>query len=107
MYKRQIKGDQKVQQVILKNTKTGEETSIDLAGVFVAIGHEPNTSLFKNQLDLDENGYIILNKNTQTSVDGVFSAGDVHDHRYRQAVTAAGYGCMAAIDVDKYLSEQK
>ena len=102
-----IKGDQKVQQVILKNTKTGEESSIDLSGVFVAIGHEPNTSLFKNQLDLDENDYIIINKNTQTSVDGVFSAGDVHDHRYRQAVTAAGYGCMAAIDVDKYLSEQK
>ena len=102
-----IKGDQKVQQVILKDTKTGDETSIDLAGVFVAIGHEPNTGLFKDQLDLDENGYIILNKNTQTSVNGVFSAGDVHDHRYRQAVTAAGYGCMAAIDVDKYLSEQK
>ena len=102
-----IKGDQKVQQVILKDTKTGEETSMDMAGVFVAIGHEPNTELFKNQLDLDENGYIVLNKNTQTSVDGVFSAGDVHDHRYRQAVTAAGYGCMAAIDVDKYLSEQK
>ena len=102
-----IKGDQKVQQVILKDTKTGEETSVSMAGVFVAIGHEPNTSLFKDQLDLDENGYIILNKNTQTSVNGVFSAGDVHDHRYRQAVTAAGYGCMAAIDVDKYLSEQK
>jgi len=102
-----IKGDQKVQQVILKDTKTGEETSIDMAGVFVAIGHEPNTGLFKDQLDLDENGYIILNKNTQTSVNGVFSAGDVHDHRYRQAVTAAGYGCMAAIDVDKYLSEQR
>ena len=102
-----IKGDQKVQQVILKDTKTGEETSVDMAGVFVAIGHEPNTGLFKDQLDLDENGYIILNKNTQTSVNGVFSAGDVHDHRYRQAVTAAGYGCMAAIDVDKYLSEQK
>ena len=102
-----IKGDQKVQQVILKDTKTGDETSIDLAGVFVAIGHEPNTGLFKDQLDLDENGYIILNKNTRTSVNGVFSAGDVHDHRYRQAVTAAGYGCMAAIDVDKYLSEQK
>ena len=102
-----IRGDQKVQQVILKDTKTGEETSVDMAGVFVAIGHEPNTELFKNQLDLDENGYIVLNKNTQTSVDGVFSAGDVHDHRYRQAVTAAGYGCMAAIDVDKYLSEQK
>ncbi len=103
----EIKGDQKVQQVILKDTKTGEETSVDMAGVFVAIGHEPNTGLFKDQLDLDENGYIILNKNTQTSVNGVFSAGDVHDHRYRQAVTAAGYGCMAAIDVDKYLSEQK
>ena len=103
----EIKGDQKVQQVILKDTKTGEEASMDMAGVFVAIGHEPNTELFKDQLDLDENGYIILNKNTQTSVDGVFSAGDVHDHRYRQAVTAAGYGCMAAIDVDKYLSEQK
>jgi len=102
-----IKGDQKVQQIILKDTKTGDETGIDLAGVFVAIGHEPNTSLFKDQLDLDENGYILLDENTQTSVDGVFSAGDVHDHRYRQAVTAAGYGCMAAIDVDKYLSEQK
>ena len=102
-----IKGDQKVQQVILKDTKTGEETSVDMNGVFVAIGHEPNTELFKDQLELDENGYIVLNKNTQTSVDGVFSAGDVHDHRYRQAVTAAGYGCMAAIDVDKYLSEQK
>jgi len=102
-----IKGDQKVQQVILKDTKTGNETNIELAGVFVAIGHEPNTELFKDQLDLDENGYIILNKNTQTSVNGVFSAGDVHDHRYRQAVTAAGYGCMAAIDVDKYLSEQR
>ena len=102
-----IKGDQKVQQVILKDTKTGEEVSMDMAGVFVAIGHEPNTGLFKDQLDLDENGYIVLSKSTQTSVDGVFSAGDVHDHRYRQAVTAAGYGCMAAIDVDKYLSEQK
>ena len=102
-----IKGDQKVQQLILKDTKTGEETSVDMAGVFVAIGHEPNTELFKDQLELDENGYIVLNKNTQTSVDGVFSAGDVHDHRYRQAVTAAGYGCMAAIDVDKYLAEQK
>ena len=102
-----IKGDQKVQQIILKDTKTGEETSLDLGGVFVAIGHEPNTSLFKNQLDLDENGYIILNTNTQTSVNGIFSAGDVHDHRYRQGVTAAGFGCMAAIDVVKYLSEQK
>ena len=93
--------------MIIKDTQTGEETSIDLGGVFVAIGHEPNTTLFKDHLDLDKNGYIILDKNTETSVNGVFSAGDVHDHTYRQAVTAAGYGCMAAIDVDKYLSEQK
>ena len=102
-----IKGDEKVKQIILTDTKTNEETSLDMGGVFVAIGHEPNTELFKNQLELDENGYIILKNNTETSVEGIFSAGDVHDHRYRQAVTAAGYGCMAAIDVDKYLAEKK
>ena len=101
-----IKGDEKVQQIILTDTKTNEETSLDMGGVFVAIGHEPNTELFKDQLELDENGYIILKNNTQTSIEGIFSAGDVHDHRYRQAVTAAGYGCMAAIDVDKYLATE-
>jgi len=102
-----IKGDQKVQQIILKDTKTGENTTLKMGGIFVAIGHEPNTELFKNQLEMDENGYIIQKNNTETSVKGVFTAGDVHDHRYRQAVTAAGFGCMSAIDVDKYLSEQK
>ena len=102
-----IKGDQKVQQIILKDTKTGENKTLGMGGVFVAIGHEPNTELFKNQLEMDENGYIIQKQNTETSVKGVFTAGDVHDHRYRQAVTAAGFGCMSAIDVDKYLSEQK
>jgi thioredoxin reductase (NADPH) len=102
-----IKGDQKVQQIILKDTKTGENKTLEMGGVFVAIGHEPNTELFKNQLEMDENGYIIQKDNTETSVKGVFTAGDVHDHRYRQAVTAAGFGCMSAIDVDKYLSEQK
>ena len=102
-----INGDEKVNQVVLADVKTNEEISLDMGGVFVAIGHEPNTELFKNQLELDTNGYIILKNNTETSVKGVFSAGDVHDHRYRQAVTAAGYGCMAAIDVDKYLAEQK
>lgn len=101
-----IKGDQKVQQIVLKDTKTGENKILDMGGVFVAIGHEPNTELFKNQLEMDENGYIIQKENTETSVKGVFTAGDVHDHRYRQAVTAAGFGCMSAIDVDKYLSEQ-
>jgi thioredoxin reductase (NADPH) len=102
-----IKGDQKVQQIILKDTKTGENETLEMGGVFVAIGHEPNTELFKNQLEMDENGYIIQKNNTETSVKGVFTAGDVHDHRYRQAVTAAGFGCMSAIDVDKYLTEQK
>ena len=101
-----IKGDQKVQQIILKDTKTGENKTLEMGGVFVAIGHEPNTELFKNQLEMDENGYIIQKDNTETSVKGVFTAGDVHDHRYRQAVTAAGFGCMSAIDVDKYLTEQ-
>ena len=100
-----IKGEQKVQQIILKDTKTGENKTLEMGGVFVAIGHEPNTELFKNQLEMDENGYIVQKNNTETSVKGVFTAGDVHDHRYRQAVTAAGFGCMSAIDVDKYLSE--
>ena len=102
-----IKGNEKVQQVILTNVKTNEETALNMGGVFVAIGHEPNTSLFKNQVEMNENGYIIQKENTETNVKGVFTAGDVHDHRYRQAVTAAGYGCMAAIDVDKYLAETK
>ncbi len=78
-----------------------------VGGVFVAIGHEPNTKLFKNQIDLDEEGYIILKDHTKTNIEGVFAAGDVHDRKYRQAVTAAGFGCMAAIDVDKHLTESK
>ncbi len=78
-----IKGDQKVQQIILKDTKTGENETLEMGGVFVAIGHEPNTELFNNQLEMDENGYIIQKENTETSVKGVFTAGDVHDHRYR------------------------
>ncbi len=101
-----IKGDQKVQQAIIKNVKTNEETNLDVGGLFVAIGHEPNTKLFKNQIDLDDEGYIILKNKTHTNIDGVFAAGDVHDRSYRQAVTAAGFGCMAAIDVDKYLTEK-
>lgn len=101
-----IKGDQKVQQTVIRNVKTGQEKTLDVGGVFVAIGHEPNTKLFENQVDLDEEGYIVLKNKTKTSVDGVFAAGDVHDRTYRQAVTAAGYGCMAAIDVDKYLTEK-
>ena len=100
-----IKGDQKMQQVILKNLKTNKETTIDAGGLFVAIGHEPNTKLFKGQIDLDNEGYVVLKNKTHTNIEGVFAAGDVHDRNYRQAITAAGYGCMAAIDVDKYLTE--
>ena len=102
-----IQGDQKFRKVILNNTKTNEDETLDAGGLFVAIGHEPNSKMFQNQLELDENGYVIIKNNTETSNPGVFCAGDVHDHRYRQAVTAAGFGCMAAIDVDKYLAESK
>ncbi len=100
-----IKGDQKVQQAILKNLKTNEETSLDVGGLFVAIGHIPNTKIFENQIDLDDEGYVVLKNKTHTNVEGVFAAGDVHDKNYKQAITAAAFGCMAAIDVDKYISE--
>ena len=100
-----IKGDQKMQQAVLKNLETNEETTIDVGGLFVAIGHEPNTKLFSNQIDLDSEGYVTLKNKTHTNIEGVFAAGDVHDRNYRQAITAAGFGCMAAIDVDKYLTE--
>jgi thioredoxin reductase (NADPH) len=100
-----IKGDQKVQQAILKNLKTNEETTLDIGGLFVAIGHNPNTELFKKQIELDDKGYIILKNKTHTNIEGIFAAGDVHDRTYRQAITAAAFGCMAAIDIDKYLTE--
>lgn len=103
----EITGKDKVTQVIIRDVATNEKQILDAGAIFVAIGHEPNTKIFKGQVDLDEQGYIILKDHTKTSVDGVFAAGDVHDHRYRQAVTAAGFGCMAGIDVDKYLSENK
>ena len=100
-----IKGDQKVQQAILKNLKTNEETTLDIGGLFVAIGHNPNTGLFKEQIELDDKGYVVLKNQTHTNIEGIFAAGDVHDRTYRQAVTAAAFGCMAAIDIDKYLTE--
>ena len=100
-----ITGDQKVQSVSVRDTESGEQSQLRAGGVFVAIGHVPNTALFEGQVELDEGGYVALKERTRTSAEGVFAAGDVHDRRYRQAVTAAGYGCMAAIDVDRYLSE--
>ena len=102
-----IQGDQKFQKVILKNVKNDEKVTLEAGGLFVAIGHEPNSKILQGQVELDANGYVVLKNNTETSIPGVFCAGDVHDHRYRQAVTAAGFGCMAAIDADKYLAERK
>jgi len=93
--------------VKLRNTLTNAERRIDLDGVFVAIGHDPNTAVFKTKLDMDQNGYLIAKHGSLTNVPGVFIAGDVQDHRYRQAVTAAGSGCMAAIDAEKFLEEHK
>jgi len=97
-----------VNAVKVKNVKTGEISEISCEGFFVAIGHTPNTSLFKGQLDMDENGYLVtINGSTQTNIPGVFAAGDVQDHQYRQAITAAGTGCMAAIDAERFLSENE
>jgi len=90
----------------LRDVKTGALHDFRVDGLFVAIGHHPNTELFRGQIDLDARGYVVLKDHTMTSVPGVFAAGDVHDHRYRQAVTAAGWGCMAAMDVERYLEER-
>ncbi|MEM3702547.1 MAG: thioredoxin-disulfide reductase [Candidatus Micrarchaeia archaeon] len=102
----EIIGEEKVTGIRIKNVKTGEEKEMKIDGVFVAIGHSPATNLFKGQIEIDENGYIIKKENTETSVKGVFVAGDVADKRYKQAIAAAGDGCKAAIDVEKYLQEK-
>jgi len=94
-----------VEGVRVRNPKSGEIREIALHGVFVAIGHNPNTTVFKGKLEMDANGYLIAKHGSVTQVPGVFVAGDVQDHRYRQAVTAAGSGCMAALDAEKFLEE--
>ena len=98
-------GDESIHSIDVKNVKTNETNNILVDGVFIAIGHDPATSLFKDQLSMDQNGYILTKPDsTQTSIEGVFAAGDVKDKIYRQAITAAGMGCMAALEVEKYLS---
>ncbi|THC48370.1 thioredoxin-disulfide reductase [Streptomyces sp. A1499] len=101
----EIKGEQKLSGLTLRNLKTGETAELPVTGLFIAIGHDPRTELFKGQLDLDDEGYLrVAAPSTRTNLTGVFGAGDVVDHTYRQAITAAGTGCSAALDAERYLA---
>jgi thioredoxin reductase (NADPH) len=99
-----VLGDERVTGIQVKDVNTGEESGVAADGVFVAIGHAPSTGLFAGQLATDEAGYLITGEGTKTNIPGVFACGDARDHAYRQAITAAGSGCMAAIDAERYLA---
>jgi thioredoxin reductase (NADPH) len=102
----EVHGDDKVTGTTIKNVRTGELSELDITGMFVAIGHHPNTNLFMGQLAMDDASYLLTHRGTHLNVEGVFAAGDVQDRTYRQAVTAAGSGCMAAIDAERWLETQ-
>ena len=106
---KEILGDGKnVTGILVSNNKTGEEKTIDVSGFFVAIGHNPNTDIFKGWLDMDETGYLITKPDSsKTNIEGVFACGDAQDKLWRQAITAAGTGCMAALDAERYLSAKE
>jgi thioredoxin reductase (NADPH) len=103
-----ILGEDRVSGVRIRNVKTGEESTLPVTGVFVAIGHDPRSELFTGQLATDPEGYLLVEQpSTRTAIDGVFAAGDVVDHTYRQAVTAAGTGCAAALDAERWLADHE
>jgi len=102
----EVLGDNKVDGIRVRDTTTGDERELPMEGLFIAIGHKPNTDVFADWLDVDAKGYLVAHDHTRSKIDGVFIAGDVHDHRYRQAVTAAGDGCKAAIDAERWLESE-
>jgi thioredoxin reductase (NADPH) len=102
----EVLGEQRVEGLRLRDVNTDETRDVPMEGLFVAIGYKPNTDIFRDSLEVDSKGYLVVHDETGSQIDGVFIAGDVHDHRYRQAVTAAGDGCKAAIDAERWLESQ-